>query len=148
MKNGVGVVKVEPVSWDVYYVNQKVEEYKERLQEIPYNLIYESDTFALLTNHVLKSRWEFTVVSTLTVEDDFGDIYCTTCELEFKLVNPTTFKHGADILLEAVRPIIREEFNNLEPTTLLVTGWGNITIGQPNAKPNANRNRTKTKRRR
>ena len=148
MKKGVRVVRLDPVSWDVYYVNQKVEEYKSQLKEIPYNLIYEPNTFALLTNHVLKSRWEFSVVSTLTVEDDFGDVYCTTCEMDFKLVNPTTFKHGADILLEAIIPILREEFNNLEPTTLLITGWGNITIGNHNATTNANRSRSKTKRKR
>lgn len=146
MKKGVGVIALDPVSWDVLEVNRKVREYQGDLKEACYSEIYSPSAYALLTNRVLKSRWKFLVVSTLTVMEDDGEVSCTTCELEYKLNQPTLFKEGADILMQALIPVLREEFNNKEPDTLLVTGSGNITVG--NLNEHANRSRAKAKRKR
>lgn len=137
-------IQVHPVTWDVVDVNKKVAALNGDWENIDPMSIYSESTYLLLTNQVLSARWMFTVVSKVTYEDN-GELYCTTCECEYKLNEPTLFKEGADILMDELKVLLKEELLNFDPDSIVVTATGFITVGKRNAISRTNRNRPKAR---
>lgn len=137
-------IQVNPVTWDVVQVNKKVDALNGDWENIDATSIYPESAYLLLTNQVLRARWMFTVVSKVTYEDN-GELYCTTCECEYKLNEPTLFKEGADILMDELKVLLKEELLNFDPDSIVITGTGFVTVGSRNAISSTNRNSSKTR---
>ena len=137
-----------PVSLDVVELNRKIDALNGNFDGVDYRSIYPEDVYLILTNQVLRSKWDFHVVSKVTFEGEDEELYCTTCECEYSMNQPMLFKQAADILMDELKILLKEELHGLHPDSIIVTGSGKLTLGTKNVSSSTKRSRSKNRRKR